>query len=356
MNIRILGSVIAVLVGLAPFAANAQQSSSYPVKPLRIIVPGVPGAPPDIQVRRLSPRLAAALGQAVVVENRPGAAGLIAAQEVARSVPNGYTLLYGTNNDILREFGPNPRFLLTQSFSPVIRLASIPILVIVSPSIRAGSLREVIDLARAKPGVLTHAAAGPGSGAGLLGAWLKSMARIDMLEVHYKSLGAEINDLLSGQIALSFNFFDVVSPHSRSGKLKVLAVTSTKRLAVLPDVPTTAEAGLPGFEYAAFGGIFVPLGTPRPVIQQLHQQMANIISTPDFRDRVIATGGEVGGESPEELATFLRAESDKWGKVIKAYWVQTGIACACAISLQLTSQRPPWSRSADDRSCPSYDL
>ena len=207
---------------------------------------------------------------------------------------------------------------MSQTFAPVIRLTSFPNIIVVNPSIGAGSLRVLVNLAKAKPGTLTHAAAGVGSGTSLLGALLKSVAGIDMLEVHYKSPGAEMPDLLSGHVQVAFAQLSVVGQHLRSRKLRALAVTSSKRITALPDISTTAEAGLPEVAFTNMSGILVLAGTARPIILQLHQHLAKIINDPDFKDQVIATGGEIGGESPEEFAAYLRAESAKWGKLIKA--------------------------------------
>ena len=296
----------------------ATHAQDFPVKPLRIIVPTGPGTAADLTTRRLTPPLAAAFGQPVIVDNRTGAAGLIAAQEAARSLPNGYTLYVATMTDVLREFTPNASYSISKNFSPVTLLVLSSYVVVVHPSVPANSLRELIGLAKARPGFITHASTGPGGAATLAVALFKSAAGIDMLEVPYRSFGAEVPDLISGQVMLSYQAIAVVQQHVRSGKLKALAVTQARRNSILSLVPTMAESGLPGAEATTFSGIVVAAGTPSPVIRMLHQQIAHALNVPDFKDYAAANGIFIGGESPEVFAAFLAAESAKWGKLINA--------------------------------------
>ena len=251
------------------------------------------------------------------MDNRPGAVGLIALQEVTRSAPDGYTLLYGTINDVLREFTPNAKYTISRNFIPVTRLSSTPYIVVVHPSVQASSLKTLVNLAKAKPGTLTYASSGPGSGISLLGALFKNVAGVDMLEVPYKSFGAEIPDLLSGQILVVFQTISVVGQHVRSGKLKALAVTQGRRNNLFPDVPTTAENGLGEVESTAFAAILLVAGTAPLIVQVLYQHLVRAINTQEYKEQNAAAGAEIGGESPEEFAAFLRAESIKWSSLIK---------------------------------------
>lgn len=310
---RLSRIIVPLLLVLVPAASQAQ---SYPDKPIRIVLSSVPGGGADAGARRVAASLASAVGQQVIVENRSGGAGVIAAQEVARSAPDGHTLLWGLISDILREFTPNAQYAWNR-FVPVTRLYSSSYIIVVHPSVQADSLDKLIELAKAKPGTLSYSTSGLGGGASLFGALLKSVAKVDMVEVPYKSLGAGIPDLLSGRIQVSFETFPTVAAHIRSGKLRALAVTQSRRLGVLPDVPTVAEAGSPGLETRLNNYIMAPAGTPQPIVRQLQQQLARVIQAPDFKAQMVANGVEIAGESPDETAALMRAESERWGKLIK---------------------------------------
>jgi tripartite-type tricarboxylate transporter receptor subunit TctC len=312
---RISHLLFPALLVLLPAPSQAQ---NFPTKPIRFITPSVAGSAPDINARRLAQPLTVALGQPVIVENKPGGSGVIAAQEVARSAPDGHTLKYGYINDILLEFTANAQFAWSRNFVPVTRLHSTPYIIVVHPSVKAGSLKEMIAEAKAKPGSFTFASSGTGGGASIYGALVNNVTGIEMLEVPYKSLGAGITDLIAGRIVVAFDLFPVVSPHIKSGKLRALAVTQARRLSALPDIPTVAESGFPDIEMTLFGGILVRAGTPPPVVRQLHQHVAKIVNAPDYKALTLAGGSEPGGDSPEEFAAFLRAETDRLGKLIKA--------------------------------------
>ena len=303
------------LLVLLPAPSQAQ---NFPTKPIRFIIPSVAGSAPDINARRVAQPLAAALGQPVIVENKPGGSGVIAAQEVTKSAPDGYTLKYAYPNDVTLEFTANAQYAWSRSFVPVTRLHSTPYIIVVHPSVKAGSLKEMVALAKAKPGSLTFASSGPGGSSTIYGALLHHVTGTEMLEVPYKSLGAGITDLIGGQILVAFDLFPVVSPHIKSGKVRALAVTQARRLSALPDIPTVAESGFPDIEMTLFGGILVRAGTPPPIVRVLHQHVAKIVNAPDYKALTLASGGEQGGDSPEEFTTFLRAETDKLGKLIKA--------------------------------------
>jgi tripartite-type tricarboxylate transporter receptor subunit TctC len=290
----------------------------FPSKPMRILVPAPPGSSPDIRARQIGQKLADALGQPVIVENRPGANGLIAAREAAKAAPDGYTMFLALiNNAIGDALKPDPCCRLGLELAPVSRFTMTPLIMVVNPSLQVASVKEFIDRAKAKPGELTYASAGPGSIGQLVGEWIKFEAGIKVLEVPYKGVNAEIPDLMSGQVVAAFIVPQVVVAPIKAGKLKALAVAAPARLAMFPDVPTTAEAGLPGVEAIAWNGIFVPAGTPHPVVQILHRELVKAYNAPDVKGQVENTGSSIAADTPEEFAAFVRAEGAKWGKVIR---------------------------------------
>jgi tripartite-type tricarboxylate transporter receptor subunit TctC len=299
---------------LAAFVGVAQ-AQTFPSRTLRIVVPSPPGSSPDIRARQIAGKLTEALGQPVIVDNRPGGAGLIAAREAAKSAPDGHTMLLALiNNAIFDALTPDPCCRLNQELIPVSRFTMTPLLVAVNPSM-PGTLQDLLKLAKEKPGTMTFASAGPGSIGQLVGYWVQAESGTKMLEVPYKGVNAEIPDLMSGQVNISYIVPQVVASPIKSGKLRALAVLSDKRLAMLPEVPTSAEAGLPGVEAIAWNGIFVPAGTPKPVIGILHREIVKAYNAPDVKGQVENTGSYVVADTPEEFAAFIRAENAKWGKV-----------------------------------------
>jgi len=311
-TLRILAAAVIALWSALALAQG------FPSKPMRILVPAPPGSSPDIRARQIGQKLAEALGQPVIVENRPGANGLIAAREAVKAAPDGHTMFLALiNNAIGDVLKPDPCCRLNQELAPVSRFTMTPLVMVVNPSLPVSSVREFIERAKAKPGELTYASGGPGSISQLVGEWIKSEAGIRVLEVPYKAVNAEIPDLLGGQVMAAFVVPQVVVASIRSGKLRALAVTAPARLTMFPDVPTTAEAGLPGVEAIVWNGIFVPAGTPPPVIQVLHRELVRAYNAPDVKGQVENTGSSVAGDTPEEFAAFVRSENAKWGKVIK---------------------------------------
>ncbi len=266
----------------------------------------------------VAPRLTEALGQPIVVDNRPGANGSIGAREAARAVADGYTLFNANINNALNDLlSPDPSCRLNQELIAVTDLALSPLIMVVHPSVQASSLKEFIELARAKPKSLTYASGGTGSVIQLLAERIKAAGGIDVVEIPYKSLGADLPNLLAGHVNAGFSVLSTLGPHIRSGKLKALAVAGPRRLSALSDVPTMAEAGLQGMEATVWNGIFAPAGTPRPVVLLLQENLARALNSPENREQIVASGGEVGGRAPEEFAAFVHAEIVKWGKVIK---------------------------------------
>jgi tripartite-type tricarboxylate transporter receptor subunit TctC len=259
----------------------------------------------------------------VIVENRPGGAGLVAAREAAKAPADGHTMLLALiNNAIADVVNPDPCCRLNQELIPVSRFTMTPLVLVINSSVPAASLKELLDLAKAKPGSLTFASAGPGSIGQLVGFWVQSEGGVRMLEVPYKGVNAEIPDLIGGQVTASYIVPQVVAAPVKAGKLRALVVLAPARIGVLPDVPTSAEAGLPGVEAIAWNGIFVPAGTPQPVIQILHRELVRAYNAPEIKAQVEATGGYVAADTPEEFAAFIRAENAKWGKIARAAGVK----------------------------------
>jgi len=311
MKKTLLACVLAALAGVAA-------AQSFPSKPIRILVSSPPGSSPDIRARQIGAHLAESLGQPVIVENRPGANGLIAARETVRSGPDGHTLFLALiNNAIGDALKPDPCCRLNHELVPVSRFTMTPLIMVVNASVGAKTVKEFVALAKSKPDALTYASGGPGSISQLVGEWVKSEAGIKVLEVPYKAVNAEIPDLLAGTVMTAYVVPQVIVTHVKSGKLRALAVAGPSRLALLPDVPTTAEAGLPGVEAIVWNGIFAPAGTPQPVLQILHREIVKAYNAPDVKKQVLDTGSEVVGDTPEQFAAFVRSESAKWSKVIR---------------------------------------
>ena len=294
------------------------QAQSFPSKPMRILVPGPAGSSPDIRARQIGTKLSAALGQPVIVENRPGGAGLIAAREAAKAAPDGHTMLLALiNNAIGDVLKPDPCCRLNQELLPVSRFTMTPLVLVVHPSVQARTLIDYVQIAKQKQGGMTYASHGPGSISQLVGEWLKSETGTSILEVPYKAVNAELPDLIGGQVMTAFPVPQVIVSAVKSQKLRALAVLGPARINVLPEVPTVKESGLPGIEAMAWNGIFVPAGTPPPVIQVLHRELVKAYNSPEIRDQVTNTGSYVAADTPEEFAAFIRAENAKWAKVIK---------------------------------------
>ena len=301
--------VLGMLVGIA-------HAQTFPSRPVRILVPAPPGSSPDIRARQIAPKLQEALGQPFIVENRPGGSGLIASREAARAAPDGHTLLLALiNSAIFDALSPDPCCRLNQELIPISRFTMTPLVMVINPSFPASSLKQFVDHARTKPGFVTYGTAGLGSSSQLVGSWLESETGIKMLEVPYKGVNAEIPDLVAGQVMAAFVVPQVVVAPIKAGKLRALAVLSERRLSGLPDVPTSAEAGVPALEATVWNGIFAPAGTPRPVIDVLHRELVKAYNAPEIKAQVEATGSYVAADTPEEFAAFIRAEVAKWGKV-----------------------------------------
>jgi tripartite-type tricarboxylate transporter receptor subunit TctC len=297
-------------------AAHAQV---YPSKPIRMIVAYPPGGGTDIVGRMVAQKLGEALGQNVVIENRGGASGNIGTEIAARAAPDGYTVLMGNvapnaiNVSLFRSLPFDP----VADFAPVSLVASTPNILVVHPSTPARTVKEVIALARARPGTLNFASAGVGSSSHLAGELFRVLAGADIVHVPYKGAGPAMVDVLSGQVQLYFATMPAAMPHVKSGKLVPIAVTSARRSPALPELPTIAESGVAGYEASTWYGLLAPAHTPGPAVARLHEGILKILGEAELRERLTDQGFEPVGDSPQEFAAYIRSEIAKWGKVIR---------------------------------------
>jgi len=292
-------------------------AQTYPSKPVRWIVPTGPGSAVDVNARRVTPKLAEALGQPVIVENRPGANSMIGAREAARSAPDGYTLYQAVvNNAINDALAPDPCCVLNDKLVPVTRLYTTPLVMVVHPGVQAATLQEYVALAKARPNTLTYASGGTGAITQMVGELLKLTAGIQVREIPYKAIGAELPDLTGGHVSTAFLSPVVIRDQVRAGKLRALGIADRQRLPTMPDVPTLAEGGVP-IEGLGWNGIFVPAGTPQAIIDRLQTEITKVLRSKEMQDEAATLGTIAGGERPQEFAAFVRSEVQKWGKVIK---------------------------------------
>ena len=309
----------AALAALCALAAQAAAQSGYPNKPIKYIVVFAPGGTTDILARLIAPRLAEALGQPVVVENRPGAGGALGSELLAKSAPDGYTIGGGTisshaiNVTLYSKLAYDP----VKDFAPVTMLATLPNMLIVHPSLNVGSVKELIALLKANPNKYSFGSAGNGTSQHISGELFKSLAGVSMQHIPYKGSGPMIPDLLAGTIAMSFENMTTAFPPAKSGRLRALAVTSAKRSSTAPEVPTMAEAGLPGYDISSWQAMFAPAGTPKEIVNRLHAEVAKILRMPDVVNRIQELGAEPGGMAPEELAALIKSDIPRLGKIVR---------------------------------------
>jgi len=310
------------LLGTAAGSLHAQPA--WPSKPIVYVVPFAVGGNTDTLARLISQKLAVALGQPVVIENKPGAGGNIGSDFVAKAKPDGYTILGGTisSHAINASVYQNMPYDVVKSFEPVILLGSNPLVFAVNASTPYKTLKEVLDAARAKPGQLSFVSPGAGTSPHLAGELLKTLTNVDMTHVPYKGSGPALSDVIGGHVPIIIDTTIVLGAQIKAGKLRPLAVAYPQRLATLPDVPTAAEAGVPGWEVVSWQAVFAPAGTPKPIVQRLNTEIAGIMKTPDVQARLADLGVEVGGGPPEQLGDFQKAEIAKWAKVVKAAGVK----------------------------------
>ena len=304
--------------GYAAQPAGGDPAADFPGRPIRIVVPSTPGGGSDVLARLIGPRLTEAWRQQVVVDNRPGAAGIIGSEIVARAGPDGHTLLI-----VATGYAVNP-FLYARlpydtvkDFAPVTILGSTTHVLVAHPSLPANSIKELLALAKSRPGQLTYAHSGVGTGGHLSVELFKKMAGLDMVGVPYKGAGASTTAVLSGEVQMLFTQVAPAIPHVRAGRLRALATTSLSRSAELPAVPTLSESGLTGYQVDAWAGMLAPGKTPPRIVAKLQTEIARILYTPDVKSRLASFGFEPGGNTPEQFAAFIRSEMEKWSKLIK---------------------------------------
>ena len=305
----------AALAAVAPVAA----AEGYPSKPIRIIVTGTPGGPPDLLTRWLAERLGPALAVAVVVENRPGAGGNVAMQATAHSAPDGYTLVVAGQGPFALNphMYANPGYNAMADFAPITQIERGALLLAVNPQVPVHSVAELISLGNNKPGELNYGSPGIGTPPHMASELFSRSANLEVVHVPYAGAPAAMLDLIAGRLTFTFGTVNVQLPQIKAGKIRALAVTSPKRLEVLPEVPTVAESGLPGFEYSGWLGIAAPSGTPQPIIERLQREIAVILLTDEARRYFASYGREPVASTPAAFATFIRAEHAKWGQVIR---------------------------------------
>lgn len=299
-------------------AAGGAGAQDYPARPVRVVVPYAAGGPVDIVARITAQKLTEAFKHQFLVDNRAGAGGNIAVELVARSAPDGYTLLMGANGtnainpSLYKKLAVDP----AKDLAPVSRVASSAMILVVHPSLPVSSVRQLIALARKQPGAVTYASSGSGSTAHLASELFKSTAKIDLLHIPYKGAGPALVDLVAGQVQAMITGVSSTLPYVKSGRLKALGVSSEKRQSLLPEVPSIAE-DLPGYEVSTWYGIFAPAGTPRAVIDRLNQALGRILTSPDAQSRLAAVGADAQPNSPEQFAQAVSQERAKWAKIIE---------------------------------------
>lgn len=312
---KLLRFAFGAILGLGATLAIAQ---NYPSKSIRLIVPNSPGGQTDLLGRLIGQKLSEKWNQPVIVDNRSGANTIIGITLAAKAAPDGYTLAVASTSMVI-----NPGLVRDlpydglRDFSPITNLANIPFLLVVHPSVPGKSVKDLIALAKARSAQLTFGSGGNGSPSHLSGELLKAMAGINVVHVPYKGLGQSLVGLLSGQIDMLFAGPLIVLPHVKAGRLRAVAVGSSKRFPAMPEIPTVAEAGLPGYECGIWFGILSPAGTPPSIVSQLHKEIVDILALPDVRQRFDAINATVIGDTPEQFAAFIKAETSKWSGIAK---------------------------------------
>jgi len=319
MNKRILATFFLAAAAALPLLPAAH-ADTFPDKPITLVVPFPPGGPTDAMARTLAAEMKDRLGQPMIVENRAGAGGNIGAEFVARAAPDGQTLLFGTsgplaiNSSLYRKVNYDP----VKSFAPVIQVGDLPNILVVNPSVPAKNVKELLAYAKANPGKLSYASSGNGASSHLAGVMFNAMAGVDFQHVPYKGTGPALNDLLGGQVSMSFTDVLTALPYVKAGKLRALGVTTAARSQALPDVPTVAEQGVPGFDVSVFFGIVAPAGTPPDRIAKLNKAFVEVLATPKVKQQFASQGLEPApSNSPEQLGTFIGTQKTKWSGVVK---------------------------------------
>jgi tripartite-type tricarboxylate transporter receptor subunit TctC len=317
---RAFSKLALILAASMLLASAASAQPSYPTGPVRLVVPYPAGGPASIVAHVIGEKLSESLGQAVIVDNRSGAGGNLGTEIVAKAAPDGQTLLLGTNGPLVVNvtlYSTLP-FDPLKDFAPISYVASIPLVLIAHPSVPASTLQELIALAKAKPGALSYASSGNGSGGHLAGALLASMAGLDMVHVPYRGAAPATTDLIAGHVPLMFDGLAAALPYIKAGKVKALGVATPHRAAAAPEIPTIAEQGLPGYEIASWYGVLAPAGTPAPIVDRLHREIVRILDLPDVNEQLFVKSGlEKVASTPEEFAATLRREIPQYERIVR---------------------------------------
>jgi tripartite-type tricarboxylate transporter receptor subunit TctC len=309
-----------VALTLAAFSAVAVHAQSFPTRPLRFIVPFAAGGGSDLVARTVAQKLTEALGQPVIVDNRTGAAGSIGTEIAAKAPPDGHALLLGSNGPLAINPSLYARlpYDAARDFAPVALVTLMPFLLVTHPSLPVRSVRDLVALARSRPGQLNYASPGNGSSTHLANELLKAMTGMQMTHIPYKGVAPAATDLVSGQVQVLTGDLSTLLPHVNAGKMRGIAVTSSRRSSLLRDMPTVAESGVPGYDATGWFGVLVPAATPPAIIERLNAAIIKGTASPDARERLAALGGELAVGTPEQFASHLRSEAAKWGKVIRS--------------------------------------
>lgn len=309
----------ALVCALSLMAGGAIAQTDFPTKPIRFVVPAAAGGPTEITARLIAQKMSETLGQPVVVDPRAGAGGNIGADIVAKAAPDGYTILMATigtqaiNQSLYKKLPFDP----VKDFAPVTQVVQYPLIVVVNPSLPVTSISELIAYAKKNPGKLNRASGGSGTSMHLSGELFRAQAGVDMPHVPYKGSSPALTDLMGGQVDLMFDSMMTALPHVKAGKLRALAVTGAKRSPVVPDIPTVAESGLPGYSAVGWIGVVAPAGTPQPIIAKLNDAIVKALAAPDVREKLISQAAEPIGSSPQEFAAFMQAETQKWAQAVR---------------------------------------
>jgi tripartite-type tricarboxylate transporter receptor subunit TctC len=306
-NVLHIARSLALAAALA--AAAGAFAQPFPTRAVNVVVPFPPGGGADSLIRIMQPALGKLWGQTIIIENKPGAAGLIGADYVAKAAPDGYKLIMSSTGGITEKN--------VAQFAPVTLVSASPYVVVVNPKVPASGIRELVDYAKKNPGKLTFGSSGTGAASHLCAELFKSMAGIDMLHVPYKGTGQAVTDLVGGQIDVMFAPAQAVMPHVQGGKLKALAVTTAKRSPALPNLPTVAETGVPGYEAVGWFGLFAPVATPKDRVARISADANKVLADPEVREKMLSMGAEPTGDTPEQFATFVREDQAKWSKLMK---------------------------------------
>ena len=302
------------------FSAGAAQAQGYPNKAVRVIVPFPAGGPTDIVGRTIGQKLAELLGQAVVIDNRAGAGGVIGTEHVAKSPPDGYTVLLGTIGGlaVAMSLYPNRGYDTLRDLAPVTQAVTVTNILVVHPSLPVKSVKELLALARARPGTLNYASSGSGTVTHLAGELFKSMGRVNIVHIPFKGGAPALTALMSGEVEMSFENSLIVLPHIRAGKVRALAVTGARRSRLLSELPAIGEAGLPGYNASGWYGFVVPAAVPKDIVARLTAEINRVLQLPEVIERLSNQGAEPAGNTPEQFGAFMRAEIDKWAQLVKS--------------------------------------